>query len=101
MGLFDKLKSTVSEVTQKTEEWVSDNSSKTKSSLNETFDKLTSSINHKDIRQEQLPSINLEDSEQVSAEDVNQLNGKAGKIINDLIARIKEQLNKVDRKSVV
>ena len=96
MGLFDKIKSTVSEVTQKTEEWVSDNSSKTKSSLNETFDKLTSSINHKDIRQEQLPSINLEDSEQVSAEDVNQLNGKAGKIINDLIARIKEQLNKVD-----
>ena len=73
MGLFDKIKSTVSEVTQKTGEWVSDSSSKTKSSLNETFDKLTSSINHKDITSEQLPDINLEDSEQVSTEDVNQL----------------------------
>ena len=96
MGLFDKIKSTVSEATQKTGEWVSDTSSKTKSSLNETFDKITSSKNQEKNSSEELSVINHEDSEQVSTEDVNQLNGKAAKIINDLIARIKEQLSKVN-----
>ena len=72
MGVFDKIKTSVSEVWQKTNNW-----SASLSGLGDNHD------------------------EQVSAEDVKARNGKARNLIDNLIAAIKEQLAKIDINEVV
>ena len=95
MGVFDKIKTTASVVSQKTNNWSAETLAKTKSSVAGAVDKISASLhNNHDLSED-------EHTEQVTVEDVRARNGKARNLIDNLIASIKDQLSKIDINEVI
>ena len=101
MGVFDKIKTSASEVSQKTNNWSAEALAKTKSSVAGAVDKISASLRHKHNSNESCGLNGDEHTEQVTVEDVKARNGKARNLIDNLIASIKDQLSKIDINEVI
>lgn len=107
MGVFDKIKSSVADVSQKNYSWASDASTKTKSSVASVFNKISTQLHQKNISGEVSDTNDnslensLEHIEQVTANDVKERNGKARSLIDNLVNSIKELLAKVNIEEVI
>ena len=101
MGVFDKIKTSASEVSQKTNNWSAETLAKTKSSVEDAVDKISASLRHKHNSNESCDLNGDEHTEQVTVEDVRARNGKARNLIDNLIASIKDQLSKIDINEVI
>ena len=101
MGVFDKIKTSASEVSQKTNNWSAEALAKTKSSVAGAVDKISASLHHKHNSNEPCGPNGDEHTEQVTVEDVRARNGKARNLIDNLIASVKDQLSKIDINEVI